>query len=56
MRAKLDIIQQNYKVIEKINVNVWAKRSKHKRVLKHHSSVNKIPVLIQLLVGIVGRK
>ena len=34
MRAKLEIIQQNYNVIEKINLKVWAKRSKYKTMQK----------------------
>ena len=34
MRAKLGIIQQNYNVIEKINLKVWAKRSKYKTMQK----------------------
>ena len=38
MRAKLGIIQQNYNVIEKINLKDRAKRSKYKTMQKkqHH--------------------
>ena len=34
MRAKLRTIQENYNVMQKINIKVWAKRSEHKTVQK----------------------
>ena len=54
MSAKLGIIQQNYNMIEKINLKVWAKRSKYKTMQKKHHV--KVLVLLQLLVSIVVRK
>ena len=52
MRAKLGIIQQNYNVIEKIDLKVWAKSSQH-RTMQKTTSGKKILVSIQLLGGIV---
>ena len=55
MRAKLGIIQQNYNVIEKINLKVWAKRSKYKMMQKTTSRKDS-GVTDQLLVSTVVRK